>query len=159
METDLRDVTGFRGELITELALTDFSSFEKPLFQPGFLGDKWPAIDFYVELTSVRGSRPYFLAQNKATRSAIGTTDLPISTKRTDIERLLRMPGPTYLFGVHEPSRRVFVRAVHRGTANKAITRIPIKYELTPANLVKLEGEVRDFWKTSHFKPTTSEFS
>ena len=57
MTTELNDITGFRGEKIVELCLTDYSDFPKPLFRPGFLGDKWPAIDFYVELTAVRGKR------------------------------------------------------------------------------------------------------
>jgi hypothetical protein len=70
----LQDVTGFRGEKIVELCLTDYSAFKKPLFRPGFLGDKWPAIDFYVELNGVRGRRPYFFVQSKATRSSFPRT-------------------------------------------------------------------------------------
>jgi Domain of unknown function (DUF4365) len=44
MVNELRDVTGFRGEKILELCLTDYQNFPQPLFRPGFLGDKWPAI-------------------------------------------------------------------------------------------------------------------
>lgn len=43
----------------------------------------------------------------------------------------LQIPAPTYILGVHEPSKRVFIRSVHDGVAVKAITRIPIAYELT----------------------------
>jgi len=161
MTTQLQDVTGFRGEKIAELALTDYSEFPKPLFQPGFLGDKWPAIDFYVELTAVPGKRPCFFVQTKATKSKLTkrSTHLSVSTKKTDIQRLLRIPGPTYILGVHEPSKRVFIRSVHTGVPGRAVTRIPLAYELTSVTLRMLHNEVRDFWKTTSHKPTTSYFA
>src|SRR5215213_10146123 len=120
----LQDVTGFRGEKIVELCLTDYSAFPRPLFRPGFLGDKWPAVDFYVELNGVRGRRPYFLIQSKATSAALAAnaTSLRISSTRNDVQRLLRIPGPTYILGVHEPTRRVFAKSVHTGVAVRGIT-------------------------------------
>ena len=161
MTTELNDITGFRGEKIVELCLTDYSDFPKPLFRPGFLGDKWPAIDFYVELTAVRGKRLYFFVQAKATTSILTehSTNLSVSTKKKDIDRLLRIPGPTYLLGIHEPSKRVFIRSIHTGTPVKAITRIPLIYELTGVNLIKLHEEVRNYWLTTDHKPTSSVFS
>ena len=161
MSSELRDVTGFRGEKIAELRLTDYQAFPEPLFRPGFLGDKWPAIDFYVELTAIRGKRPYFFCQVKATTSALtaGSTYLTISTKRKDIDRLLRIPGPTYILGVHEPSKRVFVRSVHAGILVKAITQIPLAYELTSMNLQNLHNEVQNYWSTNNHKPTSSVFA
>jgi hypothetical protein len=161
MRAQLQEVTGFRGEKIAELALTEFSEFRTPLFQPGFLGDKWPSIDFYVELNSVRGKRPYFFVQTKATRSKLTTSSvsLSISTKKKDIERLLKIPGPTYVIGVHEPTKRAFIRSVHSGLPKRAITRIPLSHELTSANLRLLHTEVKDFWKSSSNKPTSSQFS
>lgn len=161
MNSELRDVTGFRGEKLAELALTDYSAFPRPLFRPGFLGDKWPAIDFYVELTSVRGKRPYFFVQTKSTTSALTkqSTNLRISPRKQDIDQLLRIPGPTYILGVHEPSKRVFVRSVHAGFPVKAVTRIPVLYELSSDNLQMLHNEVRDFWKSTTHKPTGSHFA
>ena len=161
MTADLNDIIGFRGEKILELRLTDFAGLSSPLFRPGFLGDKWPAIDFYIELRSVRGATPYFFAQAKSTVGKLSNTSrtLKISSKRRDIERLLRIPGPTYIFGIHEPSTRVFVRSVHNGSDVKAISQIPVSYELTGANLVKLHKEVQAFWKTTNYKPATSVFA
>jgi hypothetical protein len=161
MTFDLRDITGFRGEKIIELILTDRSGFPGPLFRPAFLGDKWPAIDFYVELTTVGGQQPFFFVQAKSTTPALTARSkkLVVSTQRSDIEGLLRIPGPTYLLGVHEPTQRVFARSVHSGIPTKAITRIPLSYELTPANLKILHDEVRDFWSTRNLKPTDSVFA
>jgi hypothetical protein len=161
MHSELRDVTGYRGEKIVELCLTDYQAFAKPLFRPGFLRDKWPAIDFYVELTGVQGKRLYFFVQVKTTTSALTakSSDLTISTKKKDIDQLLRIPGPTYILGVHEPSKRVFVRSIHTGIPVKAITRIPLTHELNSVNLKKLHDEVRDYWATNHHKPTSSVFA
>jgi hypothetical protein len=159
--TELQEVIGYRGERAVELCLTDYREFKKPLFRPGFLGNNWPGIDFYIELNSVRGTRPYFLAQAKATSSLLSPESkyLSISTKKKDIERLLRIPGPTYIFGVHEPSKRVFVRSVHTGVPVHAVTRIPLVYELTGANLEALHREVREFWLANEHKPVSSVFS
>lgn len=159
MSSQLRDVTGFRGEKIVELCLTDYEDSPMPLFRPGFLGDKWPAIDFYVELTADQGL--YFFVQVKATTSELppASTHLSISTKSDDIERLLCIPGPTYILGVHEPSKRVFVRSVHFGVQVKAITQIPLTHELTSANLKMLYDEVRTFWSTNGHKPKSSVFA
>ena len=158
---ELRDVIGYRGEKILELRLTDYMGVGKSLFRPGFLGDKWPAIDFYVELNAVRGRRPYFFGQAKTTSSPLTpeSTHLNISARKKDVERLLRVPGPTYIFGVHEPSQRVFVRSVHTGTLGRAITRIPLANELTVTSLETLHREVRDFWSTNDHKPASSVFS
>jgi hypothetical protein len=161
MSNELREVTGFRGEKIVELCLTNYENFPRPLFKPGSLGDKWPTIDFYVELTSIRGKRPYFFVQAKSTTSALTATatKLHVTTQKKDIERLLRIPGPTYILGVHEPSRRVFIRSVHTGIEKRAITRIPVAYELTNENLQRLHQEVQEFWQTSGHKPTSSHFT
>jgi len=161
MTHELRDVTGFRGERIVELCLTDYREFSRPLFKPGFLGEKWPTIDFYVELTGVRNRRLYFFGQAKATTAKLtsSSANLKISTKRKDIVGLRRIPGPTYILGVHEPSSRVFVRAVHAGTPARAITNIPLSHELNSSNLQALHDEVRLFWSTTMYKPTQSVFS
>jgi hypothetical protein len=160
MTSELREVTGFRGEKIVELCLTDYRAFNPPLFRPGFLGDKWPAVDFFVELTSIPGRRLYFFAQVKSTSVPLtsGARSLTISSKRDDISHLLEIPGPTYLFGVHEPSRRVFVRSVHAGMPARAITRIPLRHELTSVNLRVLHDEVKHYWASTDHKPSQSTF-
>jgi hypothetical protein len=159
MISELNDVTGRRGEGIAELCLTGYLAFGKPLFHATSLGEKWPSTDFYVELDGVPGKSLYFLAQVKTTTSALTATCLCISTKKRDIDRLLRIPAPTYLLGVHEPTKKAFVRSVHTGTPVKAITRIPLSYELTNANLQILHNEVRDYWATTGHKPTSSAFA
>lgn len=157
----LRDITGYRGEKILELCLTDYTGLPEPLFRPGFLGDKWPAIDFYIELTTIPGKRPYFFGQVKTTTSQLApeSKTLGISTKKEDIEHLLAIPGPTYIFGVHEPTKKVYIRSVHWGVPIKAITSIPLAYELRSQALQTLHHEVCNYWEGSDHKPTFSVFS
>jgi len=159
MQADIIDATGTRGEKIVELCLTDFQTSKRPLFRLAFLGDKWPTIDFYAELRAVKKHTPYSLAQVKATTRDLSQLNLSIGSKKIDIARLLRIPGPTYIFGVHEPSKRVFVKSVHLGVPKRAITRIPLLNELTPDRLPDLYEEVRVFWKTNGDKPSSSVFT
>lgn len=146
---------------MVELCLTDFRAFPSPLFRPGFLGDKWPAVDFYVELTTAQGQGMYFLGQAKSSSRALGgrARVLSISTKARDIQRLLQIPAPTYIFGVHEPTQRVFVRSVHSGGAN-SINSIPLTHVLNSANLQQLHDEVVLHWQAqTAAKPTNSAFA
>lgn len=161
MSPQLTEVTGSRGESILELCLTNYEAFSRPLFRLGFLGEKWPTVDFYVELLAVRKKRPYFLAQAKATSAKLPRTSLAlkINVKKRDVVRLKQIPGPTYVFGIHEPSQKVFVRAVLSSSPNRGISKIPVTHELTPNRLRTLHDEVRSFWKTTGHKPTTSTFS
>lgn len=157
----LNDVTGFRGEKIVELCLTNYKDFKEPLFHPGFLGDKWPTIDFYVELTNVNKWRPYFFGQTKSTRASLSprAKTLKVRMDYEDIIRLKKIPGPTYIFGVHEPSMRVYIRAIHRRTPNKTVTTIPLSNELTSKNLQILYREVKNHWNNTNSKPNKSVFS
>jgi hypothetical protein len=154
----LQDVIGNRGEKLVELCLTDYATFDAPLFRLSHLGEKWPAIDFYVELTTSRDSRPFFLVQTKSTTHNTTRRSLRISSTKHDIEQLLQIPAPTYLLGVHEPTRRVFVRSVHEGLTTKAITSISLANELTTPNLQRLHDEVALFWRTGRHKPRRSNF-
>jgi len=154
----LRDVIGKRGENIIELCLTDYANFSSPLFSPTHLGDKWPVVDYYVEIETVQGKRPFFFVQAKATAATSPGTSLRISSTKDDVAGLLQIPAPTYILGVHEPSKRVFIRSVHDGVAVKAITRIPVAYELTGKNLKLLHDEVVRFWRRRRHKPTDSVF-
>jgi|SRR5579863_5426162 len=161
MTADLNDVTGSEGERIVASLLTNYQAFSEPLFRPAFLGDKWPTVDFYVEFWNLSRKRPYFFVQAKATRSGLvqDRQILKISTTKTDVERLLALPGPTYIFGVHEPSRRVVVRSIGSNTPIRAITQIPLSNELTGGNLRMLYDEVERFWSSTPHKPQSSVFA
>jgi len=159
MPKNLSNVIGDRGERIFELAITDLDKFKIPLFNPGFLGDKWPGIDYYVELCGVKNSTPFFFVQVKTTQNPINNQDqvLNIRVDKHKCESLFKITSPTYLVGVHEPTKRAFILSIHT-KPSKGVYRIPLKYELIPDNLQILHQEVCDFWKTYSHKPSTSYF-
>lgn len=154
----LTNLIGDRGEKIFELAITDYRQFNKPLFKPGFLGEKWPTIDYYVELLGVRGSNPFFFVQVKATSASLQATSIRINATKIKCQKLFRVPGPTYIVGVHEPTRAVYIHSIH-ATPAQGVYNIPLKYKLTPRNLELLHKEVQDFWKSFPNKPKRSQFS
>jgi hypothetical protein len=156
----LANLIGERGEDIFKLAITDYQYFQRPLFKPGFLGDKWPTVDFYVEALGIRGSTPFFLAQVKSTNAPLDPNINFLSVRATKQKciDLYKLHGPTYIVGVHEPSRRTFILSVH-ARPNQGVYRIPFDFELTPDNMRRLHQEVSDFWTASHHKPARSHFT
>lgn len=155
----LQDATGFRGEKMVELCLTGWAGLKQPLFRPSFLGEKWPVVDFYVELMGAKARRPYFWVQAKATRGKLTNRGVSIHSTKKDVAGLLEIPGPTYVLGVHEPTHRVFAKSVHGGQAARAIAMIPLTHELTPVNLERLYNEVEGYWKGTGHKPRRSVFA
>jgi hypothetical protein len=155
---DLFNFIGDRGESIFELAITEYSQFRRPLFRPAFLGEKWPAIDYLVELTGVKGMTPIFFVQVKSTATAIAANRLQVALPPKKRRPLVRIPGPTYLVGVHEPMKRAFIRAVY-DNSGQGVYAIPVTHELTPVNLRVLYDEVKAFWKQQDFKPQNSAFA
>jgi hypothetical protein len=155
---ELFNVVGDRGESIFELAITDYSMFPRPLFRPAFLGDKWPSVDYLVELVGVRGITPFIFIQVKATATPLTSNQLELALPWNKKGRLARIPGPPYLVGVHEPTKRAFIRAVNDDADRGAYT-IPVTHELTPANLLVLYDEVKEFWSRQDFKPRQSAFA
>lgn len=154
----MANVTGGRGEKIFELAITDYRQFPAPLFRPAFLGEKWENLDFYVELLGIPDAQPFFFVQVKTSTSTIriGASKFKIGMTKTDCEGLYRIPAPTYLIGVHEPTQKAYILSIHDKPI-KGVYSIPLKHELTPNNLKILHEEVREFWKSSS-KPTRSHF-
>lgn len=153
----LRDAIGDRGEKIAHLAITDFQTTTEPIFRAGFLGEKWPTFDFYVESTAAVEFRPYFFVQVRSTEKPIDGR-LPVFASTQSIGRMKELPGPSYLFGVHTPSRRVFVKAIHAFAESEAVNGIALRNELLPGTLQLLHDEVRQFWERVENKPTTSVF-
>jgi hypothetical protein len=110
-------------------------------------------------LLGVKSRTPFFFVQVKSTTDAIpvGATDLEVSLPPKKREFLFRVPGPTYLAGVHEPSKRTFLLSIN-ARALQGAYKIPLQHELTPANLQILYDEVKLFWKSHTYEPQNSHF-
>jgi hypothetical protein len=93
-------------------------------------------VDYYVEIETVQGKRPFFFAQAKATAATSPGGTLRISSTKNDVAGLLQIPAlPTFW-----------------------ASGLPIAYELTGKNLKLLHDEVVRFWSRGWHKPTDSVF-
>jgi hypothetical protein len=115
-------------------------------------------VDYLVELTEIREITPIFFVQVKSTAAVIVNNRLAVSLPPKQKKALARIPGPTYLVGVHEPTRRAFIRAINNNSV-QGVYEIPANHELTPYTLRVLYDEVKAFWKAQAFKPQRSAFS
>ena len=161
MSGRVADATGGLGEKIAGLALSRFMGDGDALFTVAFLGDKWEATDLLVVPKPVGSLRPYFFAQVKSTKSPLPTDrrGLAAVATKSAVKKLLEIPAPTYLLGVHVSSERVFVKAVLAGAPARGVGRFPLSNELTPDSLRVLRDEVVDFWSAARRpKPTESHF-
>jgi hypothetical protein len=144
-----RDLTGKRGEFIASERLLDFCGNPLPYFDPHLLGEKFPTYDLLVELTAEHGSRPYFLAQVKSTRSGrkLGMSELKVRLKAKDVRAMIICPIPTYVIGVDEKAEIAYIISIH-GRIKGGISSIPTTYPLDRGNLRILRDEVQAYWKT-----------
>lgn len=108
----LQDAIGLRGESIFFVALTKLYGRPDPLFNPCFLGEKYPSVDYLVELnTSTAQIIPYFFAQVKTTRAGYTKRDhrLKVKIAERDTMRLAALPAPTYVIGVDEVTEATYI--------------------------------------------------
>jgi hypothetical protein len=158
-----KDDIGSRGEAIFKVRITDPYGFHRePLFRPFHLGEKFPTLDFLVELIGLPAGRvAYFFAQVKAT--TLGLTKKPpvrlrISVFQEDIDRMLIYPGPTYVVGIDSQTERAYIASVH-GTAMRRIQGLPATYPLDAANMQALWQEVEQYWRGRDMLLNRSKFT
>jgi hypothetical protein len=155
------DDIGGRGEAICFVRLSDFCGNTQPYFRPHFLGDKFPALDFLVELVNAGRGSPFFFVQVRATRKGF-TRKPPVRLKvelsEEDAETLILYPAPTYIVGVDEVNQRAFIIAA---TANVAggLPSLPTAYPLDDNNLKILWDEVKAYWQSRDMTHKRSHFS
>jgi hypothetical protein len=143
-----RDAIGERGEDIFKAEIGPFHG-RLPLFRARHLGDKWPLLDFVVELIGPwKKRRPFFFVQVKATRR--GYTKAPderlkVGLPRTKVFPLAGYRVPVYLVGVDVKEERAFVISA-RGKSVTSLTNMHTAFELTKATRRALWNEVRKHW-------------
>ena len=161
MSGRVSNFVGDRGERMAELALTLIGTESEPAFSVTFLGGKWETSDLLAVAEPTAGLRPYLFAQVKTTTGPLpaGRRGLGVTVPAEAVASLRRVPGPTFVFGVHEASQRVFARAVLRDGPPGGIYGIPAENELTPETVTVLRAETVSFWESvAGRKPTASRF-
>lgn len=151
---DTNNMIGERGEAIFYSLLTRrvFGAnvpADGYLFQPQFLGSKWPLADYIVELRGITpGVKPFFFVQVKATTRGYNTQGrLRVEVEEEKVRGLAAYPAPTYIVGIDEVKERAYLVSAN-GESLTALSSLSPSFSLAlPTNRRKLWEEVRAFWQ------------
>jgi hypothetical protein len=142
------DDIGDRGQWLFCLLLTQICPGQnEPYFRPRFLGDKYPTVDYLVELV---GSEAYFFfVQVKSTRQGYrqGSRNrrLRVNVAREDVRRMVASPVPAYVVGIDEPQEVGYLLSVNE-PRRAGLGGLPARHLLDCGDLQRLWQEVRNFW-------------
>ncbi len=150
----MSDALGERGEDLFKVIMTHYDTVDgvaQARFHPCFLGDKWPLVDFFVEVVGAGAETPFFLAQVKATRAGYTETGrLKVDVPASDIRRLAAYPAPTYIIGIDETKTDDLENAGYILSANgetpRGIGSLTTRYPINADHRALLWQEVRDYW-------------
>ncbi len=159
-EGDLTNSIGQRGESIFYVIITRLYGRALPCFRPQFLGDKWPNVDFIVELMDVpSGMTPYFFVQVKATRQGYTkrTHRLKVKVPKPHIQQLASYPAPTYLVGIDECEEMGYIVSV-KGAHRTGVTSMSTMFLINKETQDMLWQEVMDFWERVDVSHVPSQF-
>ncbi|HYV90288.1 MAG TPA: hypothetical protein VE978_00825 [Chitinophagales bacterium] len=139
---------GKRGESIFSTIVSRYIQSKGFLLDPIFLGEKFSAVDFYVDLLSFTGKRGFFFASVKATTQGLnsGGTKIKIPIKKKLIKQLNKFTVPVYLFGIDEKMETGYFISANGIDGSKYLNGIPTKYPVTEQNITMLWKEVKDYW-------------
>jgi hypothetical protein len=124
-------------------------NYQRPLFRPKRLGDKYPVVDLIVDLNLANQEYAgFFLAQVKATSKAKKTSPhLRLTIDLKKYNALAGVPIPTFLIGVDARREKAFVIAVARHRSQR-ISKIPKDNDLDNEEVrVRIYKYVREFWR------------
>lgn len=149
---------GARGESIFKTRIT-----EHYLFTGDFLGDKFPIVDFLLEVNDPTGSYP-FLIQVKSTEKGYDANGhLQIKVPKTKYKALQRKPLPTYVAGVDVNNEIVYLCSAFQ--KNKTISSMPTTHCLkfsrkkrTMNTLLLLRQDVINYWDGLYTKANKDTF-
>jgi hypothetical protein len=154
------DDIGDRGQWLFCLLLTQICpGRNEPYFRPRFLGDKYPAFDYLVELV---GSEAYFyFVQVKSTRRGYRgerrQRRLRVNVSGEDVQRMIASPVPAYVVGIDEPRELGYLLSMNE-PRRAGLGGLPNRHLLDCGNLRRLWREVQDFWASRDMVLAGSHF-
>jgi hypothetical protein len=152
-----KDDIGDRGQLLVSLLLTDLCGRDVPYFRPRFLGDKYPAFDFLVEV--VDAPAYFFFAQVKATTQGYTKAEnrLLVQLDQAAVDRMVACPAPAYLIGVDANRIGVgYILSVNEPRPH--VASLTTKFRIDSSVLKVLRDEVVEYWTSREMILTGSRF-
>jgi hypothetical protein len=156
------DQIGRLGELVVEIGFSRpvAGTYRRRLFRPTFLGDKYPSVDYLVDVINEASETVgFFFAQVRSTmRERRSDARLAIKLDAKRYGRLVELPIPTYLIGVDLVHEAAFIVVASKQRIT-GVSSISTKYSLAEDSVrSRLYEEVCGFWghfDKAHFR---SEF-
>jgi hypothetical protein len=147
------DQIGRLAELVaaTDLSRPVMGRYHRPLFRATWLGDKYPAVDFLVDVLGRKDtSLGFFFAQVKGTAPARAqAARLSIDVPRERFNQLVRLPVPTYLIGVDVNAEVSYLVAAHRSRRARVSGMTKAYCLRDDAVKIGLYREVLGFWQAN----------
>lgn len=156
----MQDALGQRGEAMFTILMTAFTPGATPQFRPQFLGDKWPHIDFFVELLGLENLKPYCFIQVKTTRQGYTARQnrLKIRVSEEQIQGLITYPAPTYIVGIDEIQEQGYIISAN-GENPGSLSSLSTEFPINTDTRDRLWQEVHNFWRRYDRNQFTSNFS
>lgn len=141
---------GKRGESIFATIISRNISSKGFLFDPTFLGDKFPTVDFHVGLLEYP-FKGFFYASVKTTTLGYfpGGERLRITIDKDEIEQLCKFVLPVYIFGIDEVHEKGYLISGNNWDKSMNINGILTKYPVDSVNIELLWKEVANYWDNS----------
>lgn len=155
-----QDWIGHRGENLFRVMITKICD-NKMWFHEVMLGEKYPTVDFHLDLLPSVIAKSYCFIQVKATAHGYtGTGDaekLNVQVTREDLERLKGIPAPTYVVGIDVMGEKGFLFPIKKDSP-PSINGIPTKYPIDCTTIKQLWQEVNGNWKAKKMLSSKSIF-
>lgn len=150
--TNEKNKIGKRAENIFAVLIGKFiESKNCHLLIPEFLGDKYPVIDFIVDLNNYDKSKAFFFVSVRATRMGYTKNEknLKVSFNKKDMDRLKKIPVPTYIAGIEEKEVKGYIMSLQNINSDN-ISSFSTKYPINDENIEILWNEITEYWNKSN---------
>lgn len=139
---------GKRGERIFTMLSGRYFDPKGYLFDPIFLGDKYPTVDFYVDLLNNKDKKGFFFVSVKTTTQGYTAdkTKLKIQVSKEELKELVKYPVPVYLFGIDAEAEKGYFTCVNHIDTNANLNGLSVDYPLDKFYANELWREVKNFW-------------
>lgn len=152
---------GSRGESIFGMLISRYFDPHGSLFKPVFLGEKYPTVDFYVDLLSYPDKKGFFFASIKTTTQGYTAdkTKLKIQVSKEELKELSKFPVPVYLFGIDAVEEKGYFICANDIDTSRNLNGLSVKYPIDKMHTIELWEEAKNYWDTNRSIYTfTSKF-
>jgi hypothetical protein len=141
---------GKRGENIFATIISRNIATKGFLLDPTFLGDKFPTVDFHVDLLEYPFKGFFYASVKTTTLGYYPDGDrIRITIDKDEIAELSKFVLPVYIFGIDEIREKGYVISANNLDKSMNVNGVITKYPLDSGNIELLWKEVAGYWDNS----------